>query len=153
MLFRSKDGTYGPREMVLGLVHSKYVAFWANPIVAGINFVFGLIIFYYSPLFELALTTHTGHVLMIVHFLLAGYLFAMVLVGTDPGPRKWAPALRLVVLFATMSFHAFFGVAIQSSTTLLASGFFSTTGSGLTPCSSLFVSGRCSLIVSASLTR
>ncbi len=120
-----KDGTYGPREMVLGLVHSKYVAFWANPIVAGINFVFGLIIFYYSPLFELALTTHTGHVLMIVHFLLAGYLFAMVLVGTDPGPRKWAPALRLVVLFATMSFHAFFGVAIQSSTTLLAPGFFS----------------------------
>ena len=120
-----KDGTYGPREIVLGLVHSKYVAFWANPIVAGINFVFELIIFYYSPLFELALTTHTGHVLMIVHFLLAGYLFAMVLVGVDPGPRKWAPALRLVVLFATMSFHAFFGVAIQSSNTLLAPGFFS----------------------------
>ncbi|HOA02575.1 MAG TPA: cytochrome c oxidase assembly protein [Dermatophilaceae bacterium] len=120
-----KDGTYGPREIVLGLVHSKYVAFWANPIVAGVNFVFGLIIFYYTPLFELALTTHTGHVLMVIHFLLAGYLFAMVLIGVDPGPRKWAPALRLVVLFATMSFHAFFGVAIQSSTSLLAPGFFS----------------------------
>ena len=120
-----KDGTYGPREIVLGLVHSKYVAFWANPIVAGVNFVFGLIIFYYTPLFELALTTDTGHVLMVIHFLLAGYLFAMVLIGVDPGPRKWAPALRLVVLFATMSFHAFFGVAIQSSTSLLAPGFFS----------------------------
>ena len=120
-----KDGTYGPREIVLGLVHSKYVAFWANPIVAGVNFVFGLIVFYYTPLFELALTTHTGHVLMVIHFLLAGYLFAMVLIGVDPGPRKWAPALRLVVLFATMSFHAFFGVAIQSSTSLLAPGFFS----------------------------
>ena len=120
-----KDGTYGPRGIVLGLVHSKYVAFWANPIVAGVNFVFGLIIFYYTPLFELALTTHTGHVLMVIHFLLAGYLFAMVLIGVDPGPRKWAPALRLVVLFATMSFHAFFGVAIQSSTSLLAPGFFS----------------------------
>ncbi len=119
-----KDGTYGPREIILGMVHSKYVAFWANPIVAGINFVFGLIIFYYTGLFELALTTHTGHVLMIVHFLLAGYLFAMVLVGTDPGPRKWTPALRLVVLFATMSFHAFFGVAMQASDTLLAPGFF-----------------------------
>jgi putative copper resistance protein D len=56
---------------------------------------------------------------------LAGYLVAMVLVGVDPGPPKWAPALRLVVLFATMSFHAFFGVAIQSSTSLLAPGFFS----------------------------
>ena len=120
-----KDGSYGPREIVLGLVHSKYVAFWANPIVAGVNFVFGLIIFYYTPLFVLALTTHSGLVLMVIHFLLAGYLFAMVLIGVDPGPRKWAPALRLVVLFATMSFHAFFGVAIQSSTSLLAPGFFS----------------------------
>jgi putative copper resistance protein D len=61
---------------------------------------------------------------MIIHFLLAGYLFCMVLVGTDPGPRKWAPSLRLVVLFVTISFHAFFGVAMMSTNTLLAEGFF-----------------------------
>ncbi len=120
-----KDGTLGPREILLAIVHSRYVAFWANPVVAGLNFGFSLIFFYFSGLFELALTTHTGHVLMIVHFLLAGYLFAMVLIGVDPGPRKWSPLLRLVVLFATISFHAFFGVAIQSSTSLLAPGFFS----------------------------
>ena len=119
-----KDGTYGPREIVLGIVHSKYTAAWANPIVAAINFSGSLILFYYTPFFELALTTHTGHVLMIVHFLLAGYLFCMVLVGTDPGPRKWAPSLRLVVLFVTISFHAFFGVAMMSTNTLLAEGFF-----------------------------
>lgn len=119
-----KDGTYGPREIILGLVHSKYLAAWANPVVASINFAFSLVIFYYTPLFELALTTHTGHVFMIIHFLLAGYLFAMVLVGTDPGPRKWAPSLRLVILFVTISFHAFFGVAMQSTNTLLAGGFF-----------------------------
>lgn len=119
-----KDGTYGPREIVLGLVHSKYLAAWANPVVAAINFSGSLILFYYTPFFELALTTHTGHVLMIIHFLLAGYLFCMVLVGTDPGPRKWAPSLRLVVLFVTISFHAFFGVAMMSMNTLLAEGFF-----------------------------
>ena len=119
-----KDGTYGPREIILGLVHSKYLAAWANPVVASINFAFSLVIFYYTPLFELALTTHTGHVFMIIHFLLAGYLFAMVLVGVDPGPRKWAPSLRLVILFVTISFHAFFGVAMQSTNTLLAGGFF-----------------------------
>jgi len=119
-----KDGTYGPREIILGLVHSKYLAAWANPVVASINFAFSLVIFYYTPLFELALTTHTGHVFMIIHFLLAGYLFAMVLVGVDPGPRKWAPSLRLVILFVTISFHAFFGVAMQSTNALLAGGFF-----------------------------
>ncbi|HRW17317.1 MAG TPA: cytochrome c oxidase assembly protein [Dermatophilaceae bacterium] len=123
-----KDGTLGPREILLGIVHSRYVAFWANPIVAGINFAFSLIVFYYTGLFELALTTHTGHILMVVHFLLAGYLFAMVLVGVDPGPRKWAPALRLVVLFATISFHAFFGVALQSGDTLIAPDFFGIIG-------------------------
>ena len=80
--------------------------------------------FYYSPLFELALRTHTGHVLMIVHFLLAGYLFAWALVGIDPGPRHWTPALLLVILFGTISFHAFFGVALTSGTSLLAPTFF-----------------------------
>ena len=83
-----------------------------------------LVVFYYSPLFQLALRTHTGHLLMTAHFLLTGYLFAWVLVGVDPGPQKWAPALRLVVLFATISFHAFFGVAMISGTTLLAPDFF-----------------------------
>jgi putative copper resistance protein D len=47
-----------------------------------------------------------------------------VLVGIDPGPRKWSPVILLVVLFATMSFHAFFGVVMTSGTTLLAPDFF-----------------------------
>ena len=118
------DGTYGVREILLGLVHSRYLAVVANPVVAAVIFFASMVVFYYTPLFELALTTHTGHVLMVVHFLLSGYLFAMVLVGPDPGPRKWSPALCLVVLFATISFHAFFGVALQQGTTLLAPGFF-----------------------------
>ena len=85
----------GPREMVLGLVHSRFLRVLANPIVAAALFFFSLVVFYYSPLFELALRTHTGHVLMIVHFLLTGYLFAWVLIGVDPGPPKWSPSLRL----------------------------------------------------------
>ncbi|MGV1007908.1 MAG: cytochrome c oxidase assembly protein [Dermatophilaceae bacterium] len=118
------DGTYGVREILLGLVHSRYVRVVANPVVAAVIFFASMVVFYYTPLFELALTTHTGHVLMVVHFLLSGYLFAMVLVGVDPGPRKWAPALCLVILFATISFHAFFGVAVAQGTTLLAADFF-----------------------------
>ena len=97
---------------------------FANPVVAAALFFFSLAIFYYSPLFELALRTHTGHVLMMVHFLLTGYLFTWVLIGIDPGPKKWPPLMLLVVLFATMSFHAFFGVVMTGSTTLLAPDFF-----------------------------
>ena len=118
------DKTLGPREMVLGLVHSRFLRVLANPIVAAALFFGSLVVFYYSPLFELALRTHTGHVLMVTHFLLTGYLFAWVLIGVDPGPPKWSPSLRLLVLFATISFHAFFGVALTTGTTLLAPSFF-----------------------------
>ncbi|HEV7171649.1 cytochrome c oxidase assembly protein [Pedococcus sp.] len=119
-----RDKTWGPREVLLQLVHSRALRTLANPVVAAVLFFFSLAVFYYSPLFELALRTHTGHVLMILHFLATGYLFAWVLIGIDPGPKKWPPLMLLVILFATMSFHAFFGVVMTSSTTLLAPGFF-----------------------------
>ncbi len=118
------DKTLGPREILLGLVHSRLLRVLGNPVVAAALFFGSLVVFYYSPLFELSLRTHTGHVLMVIHFLLTGYLFAWVLIGVDPGPPKWAPSLRLLILFATISFHAFFGVALTTGTTLLAPDFF-----------------------------
>jgi putative copper resistance protein D len=119
-----RDNTLGPRELLLAVIHSRYMAVIGNPIVAAVIFFGSLIVFYYSPLFELALRTHTGHVLMTTHFLLAGYLFAWVLVGIDPGPKRWPPVMLLLILFGTISFHAFFGVALTSGTTLLAPTFF-----------------------------
>jgi putative copper resistance protein D len=118
------DNTLGPRELLLALVHSRFFRVIANPIVASVILFGSLIVFYYSPLFELALRTHTGHVLMTTAFLLAGYLFAWVLVGIDPGPKRWPPPLLLAVLFGTISFHAFFGIAVKTGTTLLAPTFF-----------------------------
>ena len=122
------DGSIGLREILLGLVHSRLMQTLANPVTAAVLFFASLAVFYYSPLFELALTTHTGHVLMVTHFLVTGYLFAWVLVGRDPGPPKWAPSLRLLILLITVSFHAFFGVNLMSGTTLLAPGFFERIG-------------------------
>lgn len=118
------DGTLGPRELVLGAVHSPVLKVVGNPIFAAAFFFFSLVVFYWTGLFELALTTHTGHLVMTAHFILAGYLFAWVLVGVDPGPKRWSPLLRLMVLFATVAFHAFFGVAMLSGDALLAPDFF-----------------------------
>ncbi|WP_338748745.1 cytochrome c oxidase assembly protein [Janibacter alittae] len=119
-----KDKTLGPREFILATVHSSYLRVLANPVIAASFFFFSLAIFYYSPLFELAMRTHTGHVLMMVHFLATGYMFTWVLIGVDPGPKRWSPIALLVVLFATISFHAFFGVLITQSTELLAANYF-----------------------------
>ncbi|GAA2017232.1 cytochrome c oxidase assembly protein [Terrabacter terrae] len=119
-----RDGTLGPRELLLRAVHSRLMSVLGNPVVAAVLFFTSLVAFYWTGLFQLALETHTGHLLMTAHFVLTGYLFVWSLVGIDPGPKKWSPPLRLVVLFATISFHAFFGVAMVTGTTLLAGDFF-----------------------------
>jgi putative copper resistance protein D len=126
-----RDGSRGPREWVLVLVESAPVQFLSRPVVAAVLFAGSIIVFYFSPLFELALATHVGHELMMIHFLLAGYLFANVLVGIDPGPARPPYPLRLLLLFATMAFHAFFGVTLVSGDALLAADWFSSTGWGI----------------------
>ncbi|NHA67457.1 cytochrome c oxidase assembly protein [Phycicoccus flavus] len=118
------DRTWGPREVVLQVVHSRLLRVLSNPVVAAALFFFSLAAFYFSPLFGLALTTHTGHLLMLAHFLLTGYLLVQVMIGTDPGPPKWSPMMLLVILFATVSFHAFFGVVVTGSQELLAGDFW-----------------------------
>jgi cytochrome c oxidase assembly factor CtaG len=123
-----RDGTRGWREWLLVVVHSRVMRVLGHPIVAAVLFMTSLVVFYYSPLFGHALTTHTGHVLMNVHFLLAGYLFASVLIGVDPGIQHPPYPLRLVLLLVTLSFHAFFGLALMSSTQLLAPEFYSALG-------------------------
>lgn len=119
------DATLGPRELILAIVHSRLVGFVANPVVAALLFIVTLIAFYYTPWFEFSLRTHTGHVLMMVHFTLVGYLFAWAFTGIDPGPKRWSPPARLLVLLVAVAFHAFFGVAMMTGTTLLAPDVFS----------------------------
>ena len=119
-----RDRTWGPREVILQVVHSRAMQVLANPVVAAVLFFGSLAAFYWSPLFELALTTHTGHLLMLAHFFLTGYLFTWVLIGIDPGPPKWSPAFLLFILFATITFHAFFGVALTGTQFVLAPDFF-----------------------------
>lgn len=128
---RRRDGSRGPREWLLGLVESRFARFVSHPVVAAVVFVGSMIAFYFTPLFGQALQTHVGHELMMIHFVLAGYLFANGLVGVDPGPARVAYPLRLLLLFATMAFHAFFGVALTSTDTLLEATYFSSLGLGI----------------------
>lgn len=119
-----QDATLGPREILLAVVHSRYAAWVANPLVAGVIFFASLIAFYWTQWFPWALTTHSGHVLMVVHFTLTGYAFVWSLIGIDPGPPKWPAPLRMMVLIGTLAAHAFFGLALMTGTWLLAPGFF-----------------------------
>jgi putative copper resistance protein D len=123
-----KDGSRGGREWILSGVHSWFGRTVANPYVAAGIFVLSLWVFYYTPLFRWATTTHLGHEWMVAHFLIAGYLFAQSLIGIDPGPARPPYPVRLIILLATMAIHAFFGLAIMSSTGLLLADWFGAMG-------------------------
>src|SRR5690606_8804994 len=49
------DGSRGPREWLRVIVESRLMQFFAHPVVAAVNFAGGMVVFYYSPLFEFAL--------------------------------------------------------------------------------------------------
>ncbi|MFJ7750227.1 cytochrome c oxidase assembly protein [Arthrobacter sp. NPDC097144] len=122
------DGTRGIREWILIGVHSWFSKLVTNPIFAAVNFAGSIVIFYYSELFGFALRQHVGHELMVVHFLLTGYIFVLTMIGIDPLPYRAPYPLRLVILLATMAFHAFFGVAVMGGTSLIEASYFGNMG-------------------------
>jgi cytochrome c oxidase assembly factor CtaG len=61
---------------------------------------------------------------MNAHFILAGYVFYWPVIGVDPSPNKLPPLGRLGLLFASIPFHAFFGVVLMSSQTVIGEQFY-----------------------------
>jgi putative copper resistance protein D len=114
----------GLRGTLISIIHSKYMVIMTNPVVALALFDGSLFVLYMTPLFGKLMESHSGHLLMDVHFLLAGYLFFYVIVGVDPNPRKIPYIVRIIVLFAAMSIHAFFSIALLSTSTLIDGGYF-----------------------------
>ncbi|MGX5716782.1 cytochrome c oxidase assembly protein [Arthrobacter sp. MAHUQ-56] len=123
-----RDGSRGTREWLLVFVHSKFSRLVTHPLFAAANFAGSIILFYYSDLFGFAMREHVGHELMNLHFLLTGYIFVLSMIGTDPLPRRAPYPMRLLLLLATMGFHAFFGVSIMGGTGLLAADYFGNLG-------------------------
>jgi putative copper resistance protein D len=112
------------RGSLIAVLHSKVGIIFTNPIIALIIFDGSLFALYFTDLFSVLMSTHVGHLFMTLHFLVAGYIFFSVIIGVDPNPRKIPHLLRIVVLFAAMSIHAFFSVALMSATTLIDKGYY-----------------------------
>ena len=114
----------GVRGTLVAILHSKLFGAYANPFVALALFDGSLFALYFTPLFGDLMQSHVGHIFMNLHFILVGTLFFHVIIGIDPNPRKIHHLARIVTLFAAMSIHAFFSVAVMSSTTLLDGGYY-----------------------------
>lgn len=114
----------GPREWITWGLHTPVSRVVTHPVYVLVIGTFGLFGLYFTPLFAMAMTSHIGHVLMMLHFLLSGFLFYWVVLGLDPGPRAVPAWARLMLLLIYISLHSFFAIAIMSMTTPLASEWY-----------------------------
>jgi len=122
---QSRDGQeLGVRGLLIKALHSRYARIITNPVVALAIFDGSLFALYFTSLFGGMMQSHQGHLFMSIHFILTGILFFHVIVGVDPNPRKVPHIIRIVILFAAMSIHAFFSVALMSASTLIDGGYF-----------------------------
>ncbi|MER0444316.1 cytochrome c oxidase assembly protein [Streptomyces sp. Edi4] len=106
-------GRKGPRELLLMLLHSRYMKIITHPAFTIPLFIASLYGLYFTPIFDFLMESKTGHIAMMVHFLAVGLVFFWPIMGVDPGPHRPGYVMRMLELFAGMPFHAFFGIALM----------------------------------------
>lgn len=118
-----KGSGRGPRELLVALLHSRYVRVISHPAFTLPVFVASLYGLYFTPLFDFLMRYQLGHLAMMVHFLAVGMLFFWPIMGVDPGPNRPGHVIRIIELFMGMPFHAFFGVAVMMASSQVVSTF------------------------------
>ncbi|MFF3068084.1 cytochrome c oxidase assembly protein [Kitasatospora sp. NPDC057904] len=113
----------GPRELLVALLHSRYVKVISHPAFTIPLFIASLYGVYFTPLFDFLMQYRAGHIFMMVHFLATGLVFFWPIMGVDPGPNRPGHVMRIIELFMGMPFHAFFGVAVMMANHQLVSTF------------------------------
>jgi cytochrome c oxidase assembly factor CtaG/putative copper export protein len=119
-----RAGPPGPREWLLAAVRSPVARLLTHPLVALALFVGSYYALYFSGIFPAALPEHWAHKVMNLHFVLVGALFFWPIVGVDPAPRPLPPAARMGLVFASVPFHAFFGVAVMSGHNAIGGDYY-----------------------------
>jgi putative membrane protein len=88
------------------LLRTRVLHAVAHPVVALVLNLGGLALLLGTGLYAATTRDPALHLLVHVHFLLAGYLFAWVIAGPDPAPRRPSVPARLVVLGVAIAFHS-----------------------------------------------
>ncbi|WFE53132.1 cytochrome c oxidase assembly protein [Micromonospora sp. WMMD1155] len=114
----------GAREWLLILVHSRVTKLLTHPLVALGIYTASLFGLYFSDLLGVLMRSHLGHLAMLTHFVVAGYLLFWVLIGVDPGRRRLPHPLLVVIHLASMMAHGFFGLVLMQTTTVIAPDWY-----------------------------
>ena len=116
----------GPADLLDGLGANRFVRFVLSPPVLWINYIASLFVVYFTPLFAWLMKYHWAHQLMLLHFMLAGFLFFHLLVSPDRTTRTLPPIVRFAMLISVMPFHAIFAVGIMMARSIIGEQFYAT---------------------------
>jgi cytochrome c oxidase assembly factor CtaG len=114
----------GIREWIAAMLAWRVTHVLFNPLLVFVRFVGAYYVLYFTPIFEQALRLHWAHQLMNLEFLVVGMMFYGLVIGVDAPPRPIPHIGKLGMVLAAMPFHAFFGVAVMTSTTVIAGEFY-----------------------------
>ncbi|GAA2835425.1 cytochrome c oxidase assembly protein [Nonomuraea rubra] len=104
MLLRSLPAVHARR--LARLLRGRAAHAVANPVTALVLSTGGMIVLYCTPLYRHATANGWLHEVVHVHFLLSGCLFAWVIAGPDPAPRRPSVVARLAVLGVAIAAHS-----------------------------------------------
>ena len=121
----SEPNRRNTRVWITSLLHSKYSQVVTNPILVLVIFTASLYGIYFTSLFASMMTSHIGHIIMELHFLITGVLFSFLVIGVDPAPRRLPHWAKLLLVLVALSVHAFFALAIMQSPTPIGSSWYS----------------------------
>ena len=94
------------RRAAAVVLRSRVVHVLTNAAVILTLNVGGLVAIYATPLGGIVNDDPVAHHLVHVHFLVSGYLFAWLIAGLDPVPRRPTVPVRLVLLGVAITAHA-----------------------------------------------
>lgn len=118
----------GLREWVVATMHSRYLGFLYNPIIALVFMTGTYYVYYLTGLFTSSLQMHWLHQFFYLHFLVSGYIFYGLIIGIDQPPHPLPHIGKLGLIIGAMPFHAFFGVILMAKTTVYAEDFLTRLG-------------------------
>ncbi len=102
------------KRRVMAVLHSRFAAVMSHPLVPWLLFVSSPFLLYFTGWYEATLDHRVLHELLHLHFLVVGALFFWPLLGVDPVPGRSGHPFRMLLVAATLPFHAFLGVSIMS---------------------------------------